>query len=60
MGGRVGHAKEHDSVFIESLVGNEGSLPLVSILNSNIVISPSYAKLGEDFGIFEFVDEVRD
>ena len=59
-GGGVGHAKEHDSGFIESPVGNEGGLPLVAIFDPDIVISPPYVKLGEDLGIFEFVDEVRD
>ena len=58
-GGGVGHAKEHDSGFIESMVGNEGSLPLVTILDTDIVVSPSHIKLSEDFGIFQFVDEVR-
>ena len=59
-GGRVGHAKEHDSGFVESLVGNEGGLLLVTIFDLDVVISPSYIKLGEDLGIFEFVDEVGD
>ena len=58
--GGVGHAEEHDSGLIESSVGNEGGLPLVAILDSDIVISPSHIKLGKDLGIFEFVDEVRD
>ena len=60
MGGGVGHAEEHDSGFIESLVGNEGGLPLVAVFDLDIVISPSHIKLGKDLGIFEFVDEVRD
>ena len=59
-GGGVGHAEEHDNGFIESSVGNEGGLPLVAILDSDIVISPLYIKLGKDLGIFEFVDEVGD
>ena len=48
----VGHAKEHDSQFIKSLVRDEGSFPLVAFLYSDIVISPSYIKLGEDLGVF--------
>ena len=39
-------------------MGDEGSFPLVTFLNSDIVISPSYIKLGEDLGVFKFVDEV--
>ena len=40
-------------------MGDKGSLPLVAFLNSDIVVSPSYVKLGEDLGIFKFVNEVR-
>ena len=58
VGEGVDHAEEHNSGFIESPVGNESSFPLVSVLDSDIVISPLYVKLGEDLGIFEFVDEV--
>ena len=57
-GGGVGHAEEHNSGFVKSSVGNESGFPLVTVLDSNIVISPSYVKLGEDLGIFEFVNEV--
>ena len=57
-GGRIGHAEEHNGGFIESSVGDEGGFPLVAFLDSDIVISPSYIKLGEDLGIFKFVDEV--
>ena len=57
-GWRVGHAEEHDGWFIESSVGNEGGFPLVTFLYSDIVIPPSYVKLGEDLGVFEFVDEI--
>ena len=59
-GGRIGHAEEHDGGFIESSVGDKGSFPLVSFLYSDIVIPPPYVKLGEDFGVFEFVDEIGD
>ena len=57
-GGRVGHAEEHYSGFIEASVGDEGGFPLVAFLDSDIVISPLYIKLGEDLGIFKFVNEV--
>ena len=33
---------------------------MVSVSDSDVVISPLYVKLGEDLGIFEFVNEVRD
>ena len=57
-GGGIGHAKEHNHGFIESPVGNEGGFPLVSILDLDIVISLLHVKLGEDLGIFEFVNEI--
>ena len=59
-GERIGHAEEHDGGFIKSSVGDEGGFPLVAFLDSDIVISPSYIKLGKDLGILEFVDEIRD
>ena len=37
-GGGIGHAKEHDSGFVESSVGNEGSFPLVTFLDLDIVM----------------------
>ena len=40
-------------------MSDEGSFPLVAFLYSDIVISPLYVKLGEDLGIFKFVNEVR-
>ena len=59
-GGRVCHAEEYDYGFIESSMGDKGGLPLVAVLDSDIVIPSSDIKLGKDLGIFEFVDEVRD
>ena len=52
--------EEHDCGFKEPLVGDESRLPLVSVLNTNIVVSPSNIKLGKVPGIFEFVNKVRD
>ena len=51
-GGRIGHAKEHDSGFEESSMSDEGGFPLIALLDSNVVISPSYVKLSEDLGVF--------
>ena len=39
-------------------MGDKGGLPLVSFLNSDIIVSPLYVKLGEDLGVFKFVNEV--
>ena len=59
-GGRIGHPKEHDGWFVESAVSNEGGFPLVAFLNANIIVPPSDIKLSKDFGVLEFVNEVRD
>jgi len=59
-GGGVGEAKEHDSGFKETFMGDEGGLPLVSVFDADVVVAPSNIELGEDFGISEFIDEVGD
>jgi len=60
-GGRgVGETEEHNSRFEEAFVGNEGSLPLMSIFDVYVVVAPSNVKLSENLGISEFIDEVGD
>ena len=59
-GGGVAKAEKHDSGFKESLVGNEGGLPLVTIFDLDIVVSPMDIELGEMVNIFELVHKVRD
>ena len=60
-GGRgVSHSKEHNSGFVKSAVGDEGSLPLVALLDLDIVISPSYIELCKDLSFFKFVNKVGD
>ena len=41
-------------------MGNEGCLPLMPILDVDIVVSPSNIKLGEVFCILEFVNKIGD
>ena len=41
-------------------MGDEGGLPLVTIFDANVVVPPADVKLSEQFGVFEFVDEVGD
>ena len=50
-GGGVGEAEEHYGWFKESLVGDEGCLPLMAVLDSHIVVPPSYVELGEDLSV---------
>jgi hypothetical protein len=59
-GGGVIHAEEHDHRFEEAFMSDEGAFPLISILDANIVITPSNVKLGEDLSSFEFINEVQD
>ena len=60
-GGRgVGKAEEHHGGFEESFMSDEGRFPLVTILDSYIVVSPPNVKLGEHFGVLQLVHEVRD
>ena len=58
--GGVGKSKEHYHWFEEAFVCDEGSFPLMAVFDANVVVSPVDVKLGEQFGIFELVDEVRD
>ena len=52
--------EEHNGGFKQSFVGNEGCLPLVSILDVDIVVSLLNIKLGEVFHVFKFVNKVKD
>ena len=55
----IGETKEHHSGLEESFMSNEGSFPLMSIFDLDIVVSPSDIELGEDFCPLEFINEVR-
>ena len=56
----VTEIKEHDHQFEESLVGDEGYFPLVTIFDVDIVIPPANIKLSEVASILQLVHEVRD
>ena len=58
----VGKAKEHDQGFEEASIRPEGGLPLISLFDPYIVISPSYVQLCEvlGFGVRDPVDDIRD
>jgi hypothetical protein len=60
-GGRtVTKSKEHYSGFKKTERCDECTLPLVVFLDSNIVISPSYVKFGEQGGVLHVIDEFWD
>ena len=42
---------EHNGRFKETFVGDGGSFPLMSILDTDVVISPSCMKCSEDPGV---------
>ena len=50
-GGGVGKSEEHHSGFEKSFVGNKGCFPLVTVLDSYIVVSPPDVEFGEDLRI---------
>jgi len=41
-------------------MGNEGGFPLVSVFDTDIVVTPPDVKLGKDFSVPEFINGVRD
>ena len=52
-------SKKHRRWFKQSKRCDEGSLPLITLLDSNVIIPPPYVKLGEERELVEIVDEVR-
>ena len=59
-GGRVTKAKEHDGGFEEPFVGDEGCLPLVTILDADIVVPLTNVEFGEVTNVFQLVYKVGD
>ena len=59
-GGGISETEEHHCRLKESFVDNEGGFPLMPVFDSDIIVSPSDIKLGEEFRPLEFIDEVRD
>lgn len=53
----VHQTKEHDSWFVETMIGLECSFPLISFLDADVVVSPAEVNFGENTGPFELVDE---
>ena len=50
--------KKHHRRFEQSKRRDEGSLPLITLFDSNVIISPLYVKLGEERELVEIVDKV--
>ena len=60
-GQAIGEAEEHDQGFEEAPIDLEGSFPLVSLLDSYIVVSPTYIQFCKvsGLGVRNVVDNVR-
>ena len=56
----IGKPEEHYRWFEEAFMCDESGLPLVTVLDADIVVPPADVKFSKQFGIFEFVDEVGD
>ena len=59
-GQTVGKAKKHHQRLEQPSVGSEGSLPLVTLLDSDIIVPPANIQLGEILRPSELVYELRD
>jgi hypothetical protein len=56
----IGESEEHYCWFKESLVGFERGFPLISVLDTNVVVSPSNIKFGEPSFAYKALDEFLD
>ena len=57
---RIALAEEHHHRFIKPIRSSESGLPLISLLNPNIVVSPSDIQFRKVAGMFQCVDEIGD
>lgn len=56
----VGEAKEHNSRFKESSIGNERRFPFVAFFYADVLVTPPYIEFSKVFGALKFIHEVRD
>ncbi|KAG6808320.1 hypothetical protein H0H92_004528 [Tricholoma furcatifolium] len=54
-GGAIGKAKEHGEQFEQSLIGPEGCLSLITLLDAHIVVTSANVQLGEVAGTTELI-----
>ncbi len=59
-GRRIGKPEEHDGGLVQAPVCAEGGFLLVTLSDSDIVVSPTNVELCEVLGSTQFVDELRD
>ena len=56
----IAEAKEHHCGFKETKGSNERSLPLISVMDSNVVVPPTNIEFGTKSGVFHVINEFRD
>ena len=59
-GRRVGESEEHDRRFVEPQGSDKCCFPLVFFPKSDIIIPPTYVKLGKDGRVFHVVNKLWD
>ena len=57
---RATKSEKHHCWFEQSKRRDEGSLPFITLLDSNVIISPSYVELGKERELAKVINEVRD
>ena len=57
--GSITESKEHDGGFIKAKGGNECGLPLVLLMDLDVVIPPSNIEFGKQSGVFHVIDQLR-
>ena len=58
-GRSVTEPEEHDSGLEQSHGGDKGSLPLVLLLDVDVVVFPSNVEFGKQGGFFHVINELR-
>src|SRR6266404_2012134 len=56
----IAEAKGHDKWFKQTQRCFKSSFPLVAMMDTNVVVSPTDVELGEVAGVMQLVNEVRD
>jgi len=57
---RIALAEEHHCWFIKPVRSSESGLPLIGLLNPNIVVPSLDVQFGEVAGMFESINKIRD
>ena len=58
--GGIAESEEHDSWFKKFQRGDERSLPLILLMNMDVVVTPTNVKFSEVCGVLHIINEFRD